>query len=189
MTTTPFLTNYTIPEIPVHRFCHLLEGVYGVLERSYEPEKNDILHKIALRAHKGLTEEQYNEQERARVRHEDLADNIALLHYDLAACFPGWYRRGKYSDIVREDESKLIVWNSPFIQQRTSPKQLYEYKISGTEVYMVGFDRSDDFQHVTVRGAYQLLSGRYTFWDDLMKTLRYIFANFKTHADLIHEIT
>jgi len=178
-----------IREIAVHRFCHLLEGVYDVLERSYELEKNDILYKIALRSHKGLTEEQYTEQETARERHDDLADRIALLHYDLGACFRGWYRRGRYSDIVTEDDSRLIVWNSPFAEQRTSLKQLQEYKISGTEIYMVGFDKSDDFRHVSVRGAYHLLSGRVNFFDDLMKTLKYIFTNFKTHADLMNEIT
>lgn len=189
MTTTPFLTNYTIREIPVHRFCHLLEGVYQVLEREYEPEKNDILHKIALRAHTGLTEEQYTEQEKARDRHDDLADNIALLHYDLASCFPRWYRRGRYSDIARDDDSELIVWKSPFVMQRESPKQLLEYKISGTRVYTVGFDKADGFEKVSVKDAYYLLSGRVNFLEDLQKTLEYIFTHFKTHAELIREIT
>jgi hypothetical protein len=59
----------------------------------------------------------------------------------------------------------------------------------GFDKCTVGFDRSDDFRHLSVRGAYHLLSGRYAFFDDLMKTLKYIFANFKTHADLMHEIT
>jgi hypothetical protein len=178
-----------IREIPVHRFCHLLEGVYRVLERSYELEKNDILHKIAVRAHKGLTEEQYIEQETARERHDDLADCIALLHYDLAVCFPGWYRRGRYSDIVKDDDSELIVWKSPFVLERTSPNQLLEYKIRGTRVFRVGFEKSPDLEDLTVRGAYHILSRRYNFFDDLMKTLKYIFTNFKTHADLMNEIT
>jgi len=189
MTTTPFLTNYSIREIPVHRFCHLLQGVYQVFERDYPPEKNDILHKIALRAHKGLTEEQYNEQERARERHDDLADCIALLHYDLAVCFSGWYRRGRYSDIAKDDDSQLIVWKSPFILERTSSKELLEYRIRGTRVFRVGFEKSEHFEDLTVRGAYHLLSGRYSFLDDLMKTLKYIFTTFKTHADLMAEIT
>jgi hypothetical protein len=166
----------------------MLEGVYRVLESDCEPEKNDVLHTFAVRAFKGLTEEQYIEQERARLRHESLADNIALLHYDLATCFPGWYRRGRYSDIVRDDDTMMIVWNSPFVLQRTSPKQLQEYKIRGTCVFTVGFDKTE-FEDVSVREAYHLLSGRYEFWDDLKNTLTYIFTTFKTHAELLEEIS
>jgi hypothetical protein len=189
MTTTPFLTNYLIRDIPVHRFCHLLEGVYQVLEREYPPKKNDPLHKNVLMAYKGLSEEQYKEQEKARDRHDDLADNIAMLHYDLASCFSGWYRRGKYSDIAKEDDSMLIVWNNPFVVQRTSPKQLLEYKIRGTRVFTVGFDKADEFENLSVREAYHLLSGTYSFYDNLQDTLIYIFTHFKTHAELIQEIS
>ena len=185
--TTLLMTNYNIREIPVHRFCHLLEGVYRVLESDCEPEKNDVFHKIAVRAHKGLSEDQYHEQERARIRHDALADNIALLHYDLAVCFPGWYRRGRYSDIVKDDDSMLIVWKSPFVVERAHMKQLEEYKISGTRIFTVDCAKTG-FEDISVRGAYHLLSGRYEFWDELLKTLKFIFANYKTYAELMEAL-
>jgi hypothetical protein len=50
-------------------------------------------------------------------------------------------------------------------------------------------EKSNDLENLTVRGAYHLLSGRYGFLDDLMKTLKYIFTTFKTHSDLMNEIT
>lgn len=180
--TTPFLANYRIPEIPVHRFCHLLEGIYRVLERGETGV--DPLYDIVLRAHRGL-----QDRENARASHVDLVDNIALLHYDLAVCFRGWSRRGRHSDIVSDDDMKVIVWKSPFVIMRATPKQLLEYRISGKEVYMVGFDRPDDFRPLSVKEAYYLLSGRPTFWADLQSTLSYIFTKYKTYSALVEEIT
>jgi hypothetical protein len=180
--TTPFLTNYRIPEIPVHRFCHLLEGIYRVLERG--ETGGDPLYDIVLRAHRGL-----QDRENLRASHVDLTDNIALLHYDLAVCFRGWSRRGRHSDIVSDDDMKVIVWKSPFVVMRATHKQLFEYRISGKEVYMVGYDRADDFRALSVKEAYHLLSGRTTFWTDLQSTLSYIFTNYKTYSALIEEIT
>ena len=181
MTTTPFLTNYRIPEIPVHRFCHLLEGVYRVLEGG--ETEGDPLHEIVLRAHREL-----QERETVRASHADLANNVALIHYDLPVCFPGWSRRGRYSDIVSDDDMKVIVWKNPFAAMRTSHKELIEYRISGKEVYTVGFE-GDDFRPLSVKDAYHLLSGRPTFWDDLQSTLSYIFTNYKTYSSVIDEIT
>jgi hypothetical protein len=180
--TTPFLANYRIPEIPVHRFCHLLEGIYQVLERG--ETGGDPLYDIVLRAHRGL-EHEYRE----RANHADLTENIALLHYDLAVCFRGWSRRGRHSDIVSDDDMKVIVWKSPFVVMRATQKQLLEYRISGKEVYMVGYDRPDAFLHLSVKEAYYLLSGRPTFWADLQNTLSYIFTNYKTYSAVIEEIT
>jgi hypothetical protein len=185
--TTPFLTNYRIPEIPVHRFCHLLEGIYRVLERG--ETEGDPLYDIVLRAHRGLHEHEYREREILRASHVDLVDNIALLHYDLAVCFRGWSRRGRHSDIVSDDDMKVIVWKSPFVPMRATQKQLLEYRISGKEVYMVGYDRPDDFRPLSVKEAYHLLSGRSTFWADLQSTLSYIFTNYKTYSALVEEIT
>ena len=48
--------------------------------------------------------------------HDDLADNIALLHYDLASCFPRWYRRGRYSDIARDEASLLLDLLTPVVK-------------------------------------------------------------------------
>lgn len=180
--TTPFLANYRIPEIPVHRFCHLLEGIYRVLERG--ETEGDPLYDIVLRAHRGL-----QDRENLRANHIDLTENIALLHYDLAVCFRGWSRRGRHSDIVSDDDMKVIVWKSPFVIMRATPKQLLEYRISGKEVYMVGFDRPDDFRPLSVKEAYYLLSGRPTFWADLQSTLSYIFTKYKTYSALVEEIT
>lgn len=184
--TTPFLTNYRIPEIPVHRFCHLLEGIYQVLERG--ETEGDPLYEIILRAHKGLQEHEYRERETVRASHFDLVDNIALLYYDLPVCFPGWSRRGRYSDIVSDDDMNVIVWKNPFAVMRSSHKELIEYRISGKEVYTVGVE-GNDFRPLSVKEAYHLLSGRPTFWDDLQSTLSYIFTNYKTYSSVIDEIT
>lgn len=181
--TTPFLANYRIPEIPVHRFCHLLEGIYRVLERG--ETVGDPLYDIVLRAHRGLQDHEYRE----RASHVDLTENIALLHYDLAVCFRGWSRRGRHSHIVSDDDMKVIVWKSPFVIMRATQKELLEYRISGKEVYMVGFDRPDAFLHLSVKEAYYLLSGRPTFWADLQSTLSYIFTNYKTYSAVLEEIT
>jgi hypothetical protein len=180
--TTPFLANYRIPEIPVHRFCHLLEGIYRVLERG--ETEGDPLYDIVLRAHRGL-----QDRDNLRANHADLTENIALLHYDLAVCFRGWSRRGRHSDIVSDDDMKVIVWKSPFVIMRATQKQLLEYRIGGKEVYMVGYDMPDDFRPLSVKEAYHLLSGRPTFWADLQSTLSYIFTNYKTYYALIEEIT
>lgn len=184
--TTPFLTNYRIPEIPVHRFCHLLEGIYQVLERG--ETEGDPLYEIILRAHKGLQEHEYRERETVRASHFDLVDNIALLHYDLAVCFPGWSRRGRHSDIVSDDDMNVIVWKNPFAVMRSSHKELIEYRISGKEVYTVGVE-GNDFRALNVKEAYHLLSGRPTFWADLQSTLSYIFTNYKTYSAVLDEIT
>ena len=159
-----------------------------MLDSDYSPNELDPLYELVVRSHKGLSESQYREMEMIHLNQEALADHIALLHYDLAACFPGWARIGRYSDLVSADSSKIIVWKSPFVVERASTKLLQDFRISGKEVYMVGFD-STEFENLTVKEAYHLLSGRENFWDDLQSSLTYILKTYKTYAALRDELT
>lgn len=175
------LTHYRIPEIPLTRFYHLLEGIYRVLEIEHVTQELDPLYEIILRNHKKLNESQCLDI--IDLNQEKLNDNIALLHYDLATCFPGWARIGRYSDLVNLDNNQILVWKSPFAVERTSMKLLQDFRISGKMVYMVGFG-STEFENLSVKEAYYLLSGRVDFWDDLKATLTYIFTTYKTYSAL-----
>jgi len=174
--------NYRIPEIPLSRFCQLLEGIYSVLER--EGGKVDPLYEIVVRSHKDLSQEHFRLIETLHLNKEELVDYIGLLHFDLASCFPGWARIGRYSDLIHVDGKQIIVWKSPYVVQRSSLTQLQEYRISGKEVYMVGFTERTEFEHIDINEAYYILSGRPTFWADVQKTLSYILSTCKTYSEL-----
>lgn len=187
--TSPFLTNYRIPEIPVHRFCHLLEGIYSVLERKYLSQTVDPLYEIVVRNHRKMSHDEYTQEENAYQNHEGLADAIAGFHYDLAGCFSGWSRRGRYSDIISDDGTKLVVWKNKFVVQRPG-QELLDCIIQGKEVYMVQFDISPDgIRQLDMTDGYSLLSGRSTFLYDLRKTMSYIFTHHKTYRSLLNEIS
>ena len=170
---TPFLDHYRVREIPVHRFCHLLREIYDVLTKRADPLVETIWC--------GFTEV----EEPAFL----LREAVEELHMNLAECFLGWVGVDSYLDVVNERMKVQIAWKSPFRTDDDERNRLQGACINGYTVYVVNDDGTPDLKGISLQKAYEILSGRESFWKDLKSTLLYIFKTFKTYHALIAEIS
>ena len=209
MSVSAFLSNYFVREIPVHRFCHLLRGIYDVLEKKNTSDSTpDVSLQAVLINFRGMTAEEFAKEEMSRLFQKALEGKMGTFHQELAGCFPGWRSlatggEGTGLDVLKDDGTEIMEWKNKHNTVNSGSAKavvdkLMECHTRGMKVHFVQVQcgRSvprhgapPEINVMSGRQAYAYLSGRESFFDDLNKTLAYIFKNHKTYASVLKEIS
>lgn len=209
MSVSAFLSNYFVREIPVHRFCHLLRGIYDVLEKKNTSDSTpDVSLQAVLINFRGMTPEDFAKEELSRLFQKALEGKMGTFHQELAGCFPGWRSlatggEGTGLDVLKDDGTEIMEWKNKHNtvnsgSAKAVADKLMECHKRGMKVHFVQVQcgrcvprhgAPPEINVMSGRQAYAYLSGRETFFDDLNKTLAYIFKNHKTYASVLKEIS
>ena len=195
---------YLIPEMNKVKFVECLKGLYDVLEKKNKSKTfPDVFLKTVLTSFSGLTTEQWEASETARSFQKSLEGKMGGFHQDLMGKFDGYktFKNGHSTGLdVGNDEKKeyIEVKNKNNTMNSSAGesvvKKLMKICDKGMKAILVQINcpngRVSRFKapaSVEVwdgKKAYAHLSGRDTFFDDLNKTLEYVFANYKTYNEL-----
>lgn len=189
--------------IPFEQYVKNLSGVYQVLEKKQKSKshEDDFLKNIWM-SFGDFSEEQYQRRRNFERYNRSLQMKLGDMHRAMIGSFPN-YRvlpRGHESkcDIERLDQTEFLVVtnNSNTLNAqsaKTVGKNLQVVIDKGCRAVLVqincqktvprhGMPR--DVELMSGKHIYAELSGRETFYDDLLITLKDTFAKFKTHTEL-----
>jgi hypothetical protein len=193
-----------IPEIKFDKFVDCLKGLYDVLEKKNKTKTfPDVFLKTVLISYRAFTPEEWKEYETNRMFQKALEAMIGFFHQNLMGNFDG-YRTFKIGhstglDICNDEKKEYIEVKNKDNTMNSSAgesvvKKLMKICDKGMKAILVQINcpngRVNRFKapaSVEVwdgKKAYAHLSGRDTFFDDLNKTLEYVFANYKTYDEL-----
>jgi len=208
-------TWYLIPEIQIERYVALLKPVYDGLENIHVSASiPDTSLKAVLMNHGDMTEEDFQQAEKARLAQKYLEMKMGTLHENLAGCFAGWETiplggetGGKKTglDVVKQDRTEIMEWKNKYNTVKASDlkttvfDKLMKCHVDGMKVHFVQVHcepgkvprhgAPPEINVMDGKMAYEYLSGRATFFNDLNATLAYTFKTFKTYASLLKQIS
>lgn len=189
-----------IPEVPQKTLVPLLKPFYDILEgRKVSKSEPDRFAEQCWMSYHGLSKEDWERQHKIIQINKAWTMSWGNFHQSLMGSFPGW------EDLKTGHETKCDIWK----QDKTCVAEVKNNKNTmnsgGNESVMkklkaqVALGRrtvlvvvNGDIPHVVVDGVekmngkdfYAELSGRETFFEDLLSTLKEIFATFKTYEQL-----
>ena len=195
---------YLIPEMNKVKFVECLKGLFEVLEKKNESTTfPDVFLKTVLTSYRVLTPEEWKEYETNRMFQKALEAKMGFFHQDLMGKFPGYrtFKKGHSTglDLCNDEKKEYIEVKNKDNTMNSSAgesvvKKLMKICDKGMKAILVQINcpngRVSRFKapaSVEVwdgKKAYAHLSGRDTFFDDLNKTLEYVFANYKTYNEL-----
>jgi len=202
MTALP--TWYMIPEISPSDFMRSCNPIYSVLEEKNESKTSeDIFLKAALMGNESMTNEVWQSAEKARLKQKVLEMKMGDFHEELMGKFPEYETlptgHATGCDVQKKDESVIIeVKNRNNTVKGSDGKHiialLKKHKDAGKKAIFAQINCPDgkvnrfgapiEIDIWNGQQVYAFLSGRESFFDDLQKTFQYVFANYKTFAEL-----
>ena len=195
---------YRIPEIACKDYVGCLRGIYTVLEGKHASKGcDDVFMRSILAAHAGMDAKAWAAAEAQRRYEKALTMKMGDFHEELAGKFPG-YRTLKTGDETGCDVQKIDgseIWefkNRDNTMNSSSAESVVAKLVAevakGKKAFLVLVNcekktvpRLGAPASVTVfngRQAYEYLSKRPSFFDDLQATLAYTFAHYPTYASL-----
>jgi len=195
---------YLIPEIEFSKFIKILGDIYIVLEEKNKLTAvvNDPFLKAILECHGNLNEEQWNEMERLRRFQKALEGKVGYLHQGLAGSFKGWRTiesvEGNGLDIVNNEHTEIMEWKNKCNTMNSGSaatviKKLKTQVSEGKKAFLVmvncgsitpRFGAPPEIIVMNGQEAYEHLSGRASFFNDLLVTISYVFKKYKTYEEL-----
>ena len=196
---------YKIPEITFKDYVGCLKGIYSVLEGKHASKgSDDVFMRSIMAAHSGMDAKSWAAAEAHRRYEKALSMKMGDFHEELAGKFPG-YKTLKLGDETGCDVQKLDgseIWefkNRDNTMNSSSAEsvvaKLAAEAAKGKKAFLVLINcekktvpRLGAPASVTVlngRQAYEYLSKRASFFDDLQATLAYTFAHYPTYASLV----
>ena len=195
---------YLIPEISPIMFLHCVTDIYSVLEEKHASKTSeDPFIKAVLMGHTTMTEPTWTKLEKARLSQKALEMKMGDFHEELMGKFPGYVTlpTGHITgcDVSSIDGNTLLeVKNKNNTIKGSDGKHvvamLKKHADAGKRAILVEVNcpggkvnRFGAHQSVHVwngQEAYHFLSGRPSFFEDLEKTMKHVFAAFKTYAEL-----
>lgn len=199
---------YLIPEIPFDVYAKCLTRIYRVLECQNTSKTNpDMFLKTILAAQSGMTVEEWEALEKARLYRKALEMEMGDFHEELLGKFPGYETlpvgHVTGTDVRKTDDSAFFeVKNRDNTMNSGSADSvvrkltaLVEQGKSATLILVNSekktlprFGAPATVRVINGRQAYAEFSGRATFYDDLMKTLDETFRRFPTFARLLESV-
>jgi hypothetical protein len=195
---------YKINEIRPNDYLSSIKPIYSVLEKTHKSKSSeDPFIKAAIIGFNNSSSESWNTFESQRLEQKALEGKMGDFHEELMGKFPGYetYPRGHETgcDVgsidgrtVMEVKNRDNTMNSSagayvvakLKKQADLGKQaiLVQVNCPGGRVNRFGADPSVKVWNGPT--AYTFLSNRGTFFDDLLETMTYTFANFKTYTSL-----
>ncbi len=195
---------YKIYEITFPDFIGVFEPLYLVLDEKNESKSSeDSFLKAVLFGRYSMTNEQWQNAENARLRQKVLEMAMGNFHEELMGKFPGYETlpTGHPSgcDVQNTDGSVIIeVKNRDNTVKGSDGKhiitRLQKHKDAGKKAIFAQincpkgkvkrFGGSAGVDIWNGKQVYAFLSGRESFFDDLLKTVQYVFQNYKSLTEL-----
>lgn len=195
---------YKIPEVEPADFVTCVKPMYRVLEGTHVSKSNeDTFLKAVICGYKKYTPEEWVKSERIRLAQKALEMKMGDFHEELMGKLPGWvtYPNGHKTgcDVGSTDGTHVLeIKNRDNTEKGTARKKVVDTLLrnieEGRRASLVQINcpngkvnRWNAPKSVDVwngRQAYTFLSGRETFYDDLLYTLTHVFATFPTLASL-----
>ena len=195
---------YLIPEITPKDFLKCVTPIYKVIEEVHKSKTTeDPFIKAVLMGNTAMTEETWKKAEKSRLSQKALEMKMGDFHEELMGKFPGYKTlpngHETECDVSSEDGNILMeVKNKHNTIKGSDGKHiaamlkahvdkgrraiLVEVNCPGGKVNRFGADPSVKVWNG--QQAYEFLSGRASFFEDLEKTVKHVFANFKTYAQV-----
>lgn len=195
---------YKIAEISFVQYVKCLRPLYEILEkRNKSKTAPDIFLITILAAYSGITVEQWNELEKQRLYENAISMKLGDFHEELMGKFPGYETlpRGHTTgtDVRKVDDSEFFeVKNRDNTLNSSSGesvvRKLTKIADEGKKSILVmintekktlpRFKAPKSVDVMSGRQVYTYLSGRDTFYDDLIKTLGHTFTHYDSHLKL-----
>lgn len=201
---TALLPWYRIPEISPSDFIGCCNPIYAVLEEKNESKSSeDPFLKAVLMGQYSMTNEEWQSAEKARLKQKVLEMKMGDFHEELMGKFPEYETlptgHATGCDVQKKDESVIIeVKNRDNTVKGSDGKHiialLKKHKDAGKKSIFAQincpkgkvnrFGAPIEMDIWNGQKVYTFLSGRESFFDDLQKTIQYVFANYKSLAEL-----
>jgi hypothetical protein len=195
---------YCIPEILPSDFIECCKPIYYVLEEKNESKSSeDPFLKVVLMGQYGMTNEQWQNAEKARIKQKVLEMKMGYFHENLMGKFPEWETlhtgHATGCDVQKKDGSVIIeLKNRDNTVKGSDGKHiitcLEKHKAAGKKTIFAQincpkgkvkrFGASADMDIWNGQQVYAFISGRESFFDDLLKTVGYVFSNCNSLAEL-----
>jgi hypothetical protein len=195
---------YKIPEITPENFYKCCKDIYKVLDEQHTSKTSeDPFLKAVLKGNTNMQEDTWAKAEKVRLAQKSLEGKMGDFHEELMGKFPGYvtYPVGHSTgcdvgstdgNIVMEIKNRQNTMNSSSAEAVIN--KLKKNKAEGRDAILVEvncpngkvnrFGAPENIKVWNGKTTYAFLSGRESFFDDLLSTLQYVFANFKTYAEL-----
>lgn len=195
---------YKIKEIQFKDYVKCLKDVYKVLEKKNKSKTQpDVFLKAILASHSGMTPEQWDTAEAQRLYEKALSMKMGDFHEELMGKFPGYETlvtgHPTGTDVRRLDDSEFFevknrdnTLNSD--SAKSVVKKLQKLADIGSQPFLVfintakkrvpRFGASDDIKVMSGKEVYTYLSGRDTFYSDLLSTIQETFTRYESYEDL-----
>jgi len=195
---------YCIPEISPPDFIRCCRPIYDVLEeKNASNSSEDPFLKAVLMGQYSMSNEQWKSAEKARLKQKVLEMKMGDFHEELMGKFPEYETlptgHSTGCDVQKKDGSVIIeVKNRDNTVKGSDGKHiitlLKKHREAGKKAIFVQincpkgkvnrFGASAEMDIWNGRQVYAFLSGREDFFDDLQKTIQYVFNNYKSLAEL-----
>jgi hypothetical protein len=196
---------YRIPEIPFEAYVRCLKDVYAVLERTNESQTvADVFLKTILAAHSKMTDAQWTQAEEQRLYEKNLSMKMGDFHEELMGKFPGYETlplgHVTGTDVRKLDDSEFFEVKNRDNTMNSGAAETVVRKLTklteagkGATLVLVNTEKKtiprykapEAVRVLNGRQAYAALSGRESFFDDLVTTLGETFTRFPTYAALL----
>lgn len=196
---------YRIPEITLKDYIKCLDQLYKVLENK-NISKTDIdpFMQGMLMGVDSITPARWDEIEKVRLKTKNLEMKMGDFHEELMGKFPGWKTlplgHVTECDVMKDDgtavlevKNKANTCNSggakDVIRKLTKQLENGVETVVFVQVNCPGgkvnrFNADPRIKVWNGKDTYKFLSGRDTFFEDLLKTTNYTFQKFKTYDEL-----
>lgn len=195
---------YRIHEIPFDAYVACLKPLYSVLEKKNKSKTDpDIFLQTILAEHSGMTVDQWNAAEVQRLYEKALSMKMGDFHEELMGKFPGYETlplgHATGTDVRKVDDTEFFevknrdnTMNSgsadSVIRKLTKltedGKMATLVMINSAKKTLPRFKAPAAVKVMSGRQVYKHLSGRDTFYDDLLQTIRETFKRYPTYAAL-----
>lgn len=195
---------YKIKEISIKDYVKCIKEVYKVLEKKNKSNTQpDIFLKTILSAHSGMTTEQWDAAEKQRLYEKALSMKMGDFHEELMGKFAGYETlpvgHASGTDVRKLDDTEFFevknrdnTMNSSSAESVVNKlqkladvgKQPFLVMINTEKARIPRFGASKEIKVMSGKDAYTYLSGRDTFFSDLVDTIRETFTRYESYDSL-----
>jgi hypothetical protein len=195
---------YKIPEILPSDFVKCCTDIFTLLEGKHESKSTeDPFLKAVMMGQYGMTEAEWHTAEQVRLKQKVLEMKMGDFHEELMGKFSGYQTlpngHSTGCDVQKNDETVIFeVKNRDNTVKGSDGKHiitlLKKHKDTGKKAIFAQiicpggkvnrYGASSDIDVWNGNQTYAYLSGRESFFSDLLITVQYTFSNYKTFKDL-----
>jgi len=203
MSSTP--SWYRIPEIPFRDYVDTLTMIYDVFEENTKQTTDEDIFLKTIMTNRFNVQTQWHDLLQHRKFEKRLTMRLGKLHETLSGKITGYEkcppRHARKCDVRKNDDSEYFELKNKYNTMNSESSKQVHLKLrqlmdSGKQAFLVlincrqgrkvpRFSFHSGIHVINGKQFYQRLSGRETFYNDLLRTLAYTFQHYKIYSDLI----